>query len=561
MLFDYLVKPYFEQHKYVIFGYLLLIIVSIPLEAVVLPHVYGKMFNSIKSSNLGSNIWNFTDNINKENFAGTSILLFGVWVLIIGSSVTKHFFESFLVPEYMKYSRDIIYEKTIEAYSSDFRDMKTGEYLSRVLELTRNFKDLFQYILSRAFPELMICLFIVGYFLFNQTHLGLLCVSCISLSIIIHWFGGRYLINKVKEKEQYYDGVVGENLQDSLDNLMNIYINNEVKAQIKKNEMLEENNNKNMKHIMTVQNSVIGITQFINTFCYGFSLLLIYYLLKSKKITIKEAIVYILIMGQLVSYLYPANSGFVHNVIYKLGIIEASREHLEGLLSVDTNKKNIDCINKGCVEFKNVGFSYNKESKESLFTDLSLKLDSEKKYGMVGRSGSGKSTLMKMLVGLYPVDKGEISIDGTNIKTIKPEYLRERVNYVNQRTGLFNEPIVENMLYGNEKVSKTELLKKLEEYKLLDVFSDLPDGINASAGVHGNNLSGGMQKITMLMRGILKPCKILILDEPLAGLDQHTRVKVIDMINIESKGKTLVIITHDKEILPHMDEIININKL
>ena len=105
------------------------------------------------------------------------------------------------------------------------------------------------------------------------------------------------------------------------------------------------------------------------------------------------------------------------------------------------------------------------------------------------------------------------------------------------------------------------MIMKLEKYKLLDVFSDLPNGVHASAGIHGNNLSGGMQKVTMLMRGIVKKCKIMILDEPLAGLDQNTRAKVIDMINMESEGKTLIVITHDKEILPHMEQVIDVNKL
>ena len=93
------------------------------------------------------------------------------------------------------------------------------------------------------------------------------------------------------------------------------------------------------------------------------------------------------------------------------------------------------------------------------------------------------------------------------------------------------------------------------------MFSDLPDGVHANAGTHGGNLSGGMQRITLLMRGILKPGKIMILDEPLTGLDGDTRMKVMDMIIAETKDKTLIVITHDKEILPSMDRVIDINKL
>ena len=178
----------------------------------------------------------------------------------------------------------------------------------------------------------------------------------------------------------------------------------------------------------------------------------------------------------------------------------------------------------------------------------------------MGRSGSGKTTLMKMLVGLYKPEEGEITIDGVNINKMDIDYLRTEVNYINQNTKLFEDTIIYNMRYGNN-ISEKELINKLKKYNLLQVFSDLPDGINANAGLNGGNLSGGMQKVTILMRGLLKPGKIIVLDEPLAGLDKNTISNVINMIMQETKGKTLLVITHDNAILPYMDEVVNINDL
>ena len=104
-------------------------------------------------------------------------------------------------------------------------------------------------------------------------------------------------------------------------------------------------------------------------------------------------------------------------------------------------------------------------------------------------------------------------------------------------------------------------MEKLKKYKLDTVFSDLPGGVNANAGLNGGNLSGGMQKITILMRGILKKGNIVILDEPLAGLDKHTITKVIDFVLQETEGKTILVITHDNAIMPYMDRVVDINKL
>ena len=82
-----------------------------------------------------------------------------------------------------------------------------------------------------------------------------------------------------------------------------------------------------------------------------------------------------------------------------------------------------------------------------------------------------------------------------------------------------------------------------------------------SAGPRGTNLSLGMQKVTIVTRGILKASKILIFDEPLAGLDKVTREKVIKMIINETNNKTLIIITHDKEIIPHLEKVVDLNNI
>jgi ABC-type bacteriocin/lantibiotic exporter with double-glycine peptidase domain len=260
-------------------------------------------------------------------------------------------------------------------------------------------------------------------------------------------------------------------------------------------------------------------------------------------------------------YTQNVNYGLIHYIIYKYGIISASTDFINEIFKDDNKRVKKDVIKKGSIHFKDLKYRYNKSDEDFLFDNLNLELQGEKKYGLIGRSGSGKSSLVKLLVGLYKPESGYVKIDGVDINEIKLEYLREKVNYINQTTTTFNETVVYNMLYGNDHVTEKQLIEKLKKYKLDVVFSELSDGVQSSSGLHGANLSGGMQKITMLIRGILKKSKIVIMDEPLTGLDKHTRTKVIDMVLSETRGKTLVIITHDEEILPHMDKVININSL
>ena len=100
----------------------------------------------------------------------------------------------------------------------------------------------------------------------------------------------------------------------------------------------------------------------------------------------------------------------------------------------------------------------------------------------------------------------------------------------------------------------------LQKYDLLSMFDTLSKGLDTDSGVNGSNLSLGMQKVLMVMRGILKPHKsIVIFDEPLTSLDKNTRKKIVKLITEETKGKTLIIISHDPEILPHSDNTIQLN--
>ena len=424
-----------------------------------------------------------------------------------------------------------------------------------------NAKDLFQYILNGLFPYFIATIFTIGYLLVNTNDIGYVLLTSFVLTVILLYFMGNYVMELVEERENYMNEQVNQGqIQNSIDNLMNIYVNNESNNEIKKNNALEKLASEKMNKIMFYQNVAITSGDAIILAGYGISIYIIYKLLKEKKMKSSVAIVYILILGQYLSYGMDLIGGYMHNIIYKMGIIHAAEPFLAEIIKDNTERVKNDGIENGNIEFKDIFFRYKKDSDELLFDGLNLKIKGGASIGVMGRSGSGKTTLMKMLVGLYKPEDGVITIDGTDINTLNVDYLRENVNYVNQNTKLFEETVLYNMKYGND-ITEDNIIEKLKKYKLDSVFDDLPDGVNANAGLNGGNLSGGMQKITILMRGILKKGNIIILDEPLAGLDKNTISRVIEMILQETADKTLIVITHDQAILPHLDRVVDINSL
>jgi ABC-type multidrug transport system fused ATPase/permease subunit len=559
MFYDIFVFNFLKKHYLSLFFYLFVIFSNFPLESVALPRVYGILFDKIKAFK-NEDLWDIQNNLMKMNFSGSVIAVMIIWSIIIIAYGVKHHLESSLVPGYMNYIRKILYEHTINAFKEQYTDVKAGEYLSRMLELMRNAKDLFQYVIGGFVPYMISMLFSVAYLSYSDYNLGKILLTTLFIVSLICYYGGIYLIDKVGKREIYMNEVVNQGIQNSIDNLMNIYINNEAENDINKNKEVEDKGREMMTHIMFVQNIVITVSNAIVLFAYFASLYVLYTYLKKSKVSTAKIIAYILILGNILTDSFDITSGYIHNVIYKLGIINSAKPFMDQIFINKKERTAKNVIKKGDIQFKNIVFRYDKNSDEVLFDGLNLKLTGGTKIGIMGRSGSGKTTLMKMLVGLYKPEEGEILIDGVDINKMDIDYLRSQVNYVNQRTQLFEDTVLYNMKYGND-ITDEEIIEKLKRYKLDEVFSDLPGGVKANAGLNGGNLSGGMQKITILMRGILKGGSIVILDEPLAGLDKKTIAKTIDMVLAETQNKTLIVITHDNTILPYMDRVVDINNI
>jgi ABC-type multidrug transport system fused ATPase/permease subunit len=559
MFYDIFIFDFLRKHYLSLFFYLFIIFSNFPLESVALPRVYGILFDKIKTFK-NEDLWDIQNNLTKMNFSGSVISVVIIWTIIIIAYGIKHHLESSLVPGYMNYIRKILYEHTINAFKEQYTDVKAGEYLSRMLELMRNAKDLFQYVIGGFVPYVISMLFSVAYLSYSDYNLGKILLTCLFIVCLICYYGGIYLIDKVGEREIYMNEVVNQGIQNSIDNLMNIYINNEADNDINKNKEVEDKGREMMTHIMFVQNVVITVSNAVVLFAYFASLYVLYTYLKKSKVSTAKIIAYILILGNVLSDAFDITSGYIHNMIYKLGIIDSAKPFMDQIFINKKERTAKNVIKKGDIQFKNIVFRYDKNSDEVLFDGLNLKLTGGTKIGVMGRSGSGKTTLMKMLVGLYKPEEGEILIDNVDINKMDIDYLRSQVNYVNQRTQLFEDTILYNMKYGND-ITDEEIIEKLKRYKLDEVFSDLPGGVKANAGLNGGNLSGGMQKITILMRGILKGGSIVILDEPLAGLDKKTIAKTIDMVLAETQNKTLLVITHDNTILPYMDRVVDINNI
>jgi len=232
----------------------------------------------------------------------------------------------------------------------------------------------------------------------------------------------------------------------------------------------------------------------------------------------------------------------------------------------NNNRENNNSISIGNIQFNNISFSYKKEDSNEknnnyVYKNFNLQINGGEKVAIIGNSGSGKTTLIKLLLKLHKIETGEIYVDNKNIDYMSNKYIRDNIIYVNQKTQLFNESVMYNIKYGNDNVTDEVINNIMSSYGIDNLFKNMEKGLNSICGPNGSNLSLGMQKVIIIMRGILKSNgKIYVFDEPLAGLDMNTRKKIIKLILDKTSGKTLIIITHDVEIIPYLDRTIDLNK-
>jgi len=209
---------------------------------------------------------------------------------------------------------------------------------------------------------------------------------------------------------------------------------------------------------------------------------------------------------------------------------------------------------KGEIVFQDVSFDYG-DGKEVL-RGVSFAVSPGQRLALVGTSGAGKSTIVSLMLRLYEPQQGTILIDGVDIREYRRESLRRQIGLVLQKSILFGATIRENIAYGRPEASLEQIVAAAEVAKADEFIRELDDGYDAVIGERGATLSGGQQQRVAIARALIRDAPILILDEPMTGLDVESEAKVREALDRLMAGKTCIMITHDLPSIADADLVL-----
>jgi subfamily B ATP-binding cassette protein MsbA len=241
-----------------------------------------------------------------------------------------------------------------------------------------------------------------------------------------------------------------------------------------------------------------------------------------------------------------------------LSMAAVSFERVGELLSIDSEvRERPDAKRaprfKGRIEFSHVAFGYRPDG--LVLEDIDFVVEAGQRVALVGHTGAGKSTLIGLIPRLYDALRGEITIDGRDIRLFTLESLRNQISFVLQDALLFHASVAQNIAYGKPGATQGEIIRAATMANADEFIRRMPEGYDSVLGERGQTLSTGQRQRVAIARAIIRDAPILLLDEPSAALDAESEAAVFDGMSRLMKGRTSITIAHSRATVERADMI------
>lgn len=532
---------YIKDDKFKLFIYILLVILTYA-PTILSAFFWGKALEEL----LTKNVYSF-------------VIYLGLWegLYIIFYSILqlpRDYLYNYLEIKFIKNASKDLYKKIDNLPAVAFEKIGVGEFINRLYNDTDRVMELLAKLIKLVCKALVVVFVLIISFNISI----ILGIEIIIFGLIMGFISYKFFpkIKKVQEKikkeSDDYVKKATENIT-GIREIKSLGIKKIIEKDIfKKIDSLYYNTNKIKKSeylYYCLNNLAYFVLQFIILFTCG-------YLFIQGKI---EYSVFVMIEMYIwrIDEVVESISDF--GVSYNKVTVSLKRigEILENTLYEDEKfgNVNIDKV-KGVIEFKNVKFKYSTDEEETL-KGLDMKIVPNKKIAIVGKSGNGKSTIFNLLLRYFDATKGEILIDGVDIKDLTEESLRNNISIIRQSPFLFNLSIMDNFKMVKEDATEEEVRDVCKKAYIDEYIMSLPNKYNTIIGEGGVNLSGGQKQRIAIARTLLLNTKIILFDEATSALDNESQTYIKKTIDDLVKDHTVVIVAHRLSTIIDAD-IINV---
>ena len=421
-----------------------------------------------------------------------------------------------------------------------YEKMSSGEVINRITNDTENIVGSIDQLMNIASYVISAAVLLIYIFL-NSWILGIeIIIFLIVFSYIIKFFQSKLKIIKKDKKETIdkYTSVTNESIRGYRE-ITVLGIANTLKKDVKSiiSDLLSRSIAENK-----VQVTFTMISQLFRSLLEVGVFATCAILISQNKLTISFFIAMTYYIYQY-TYILQAITDFAKKYQDLDVSLERINEILQNEKFEDVQYGNTELNDaNGVIEFKDVEFAYPDEA--TILKDFNIKFEPNKKIAIVGSSGGGKTTLFNLITRLFEPIKGEITLDGVNIKNLTEDSLRNNISIIRQEPFIFNRTIYENFKILDPKVTK-EQVKEYCKLTCIDGYiQSLPNGYDTLLGEGGVNLSGGQKQRLSIARTLLKKSKVILFDEATSALDNESQEIIKKTIDNLSKNHTVIIIAH-----------------
>ncbi len=483
-----------------------------------------------------------------------------ILVFIILKNIFLYLSQYFLTPVRNLVVNDMrrkMYKKILVLPVGYFNDQRKGDIMSRLTNDLSDVESSVINLLETLFREPVTIILFFAYMIILSPQLTFFLILFLPVSGLIIGRIGRSL-KKQSTKAQEKLGAILSTIEETLGGIRVIKAFNAENKQFNKfenqnDELLKIKNGVNRRRdLASPLSEVLGIAAVVCVLWYGGRLVL-----RNSFLDPGDFFAYILIFSQVIQPLKSLSAAS-----YNIRKGAASIERIEHLIAEDISIKEIanpvifENFNN-CIEFKHVCFSY---QDKIILDDINLIIEKGKTVALVGSSGAGKSTLVDLVPRFHDSSKGELLIDGINIKNYSLKSLRDQMGIVTQEPILFNDTIANNISFGMANAKEEQIINAAKIANANYFILQKEDGYQTTIGERGNKLSGGEKQRVTIARAVLKNPPILILDEATSSLDTESEKLVQDAINNLMTNRTSIVIAHRLSTIRDADEIIVLQK-